>query len=476
MATIGAAILCFATGYLFVALAIGEFHSQPDLMFRICLSLGLGEGLFSIVYFLARWSGFMALWRIDFAIFALLLAAYLFSRARRRKVVLSHPIRQFSARGLVTIAFAVALCAALYSATLRVLAHPYGSGWDSFAIWNLHARFLYRGNAHWRDGFTALISWSHPDYPLLLPAAIAHFWTLLGRETPVVPALLGLVFTFATAGLLFSALDILVGRTSALLGGMALLATPFFIELGTWQYADVPLSFFFLATLVLLHMHRAQFAAGAVDGRLSNGLLALAGITAGLAAWTKNEGVLFLCALLLSRLFVRPDSRPLPSTKSSPRSPGLTPFLLTLLPTFCILLFFKRFIAPAGDLFSTPVSMLHKLEDASRYWAVLKWFGKELFRFGHWLLIPIPVLMLGVFIMLKGKIPGEASPAIRASVLALGFTLAGYFFIYLITPYDIYWHLRFSLNRLLIQLWPSAIFLYFLRIGSEPLDFRSNHA
>ena len=443
-------------------------------MFRICLSVGLGEGLFSIVYFLARWSGFMALWRIDFAIFALLLAAYLFSRARRRNVVLSPPTRRSSGRGFVTIAFAVALVAALYSATLRILAHPYGSGWDSFAIWNLHARFLYRGNAHWRDGFTALISWSHPDYPLLLPAAIAHFWTLLGHETPMVPALLGLVFTFATAGLLFSALDILVGRTSALLGGIALVATPFFIELGTWQYADVPLSFFFLATLVLLHMHRAQFAAGAVEGRLSRGFLALAGITAGLAAWTKNEGVLFLCALLLSRLFVRPDRQPLPSTER--RSPGLTPFLLTLLPTFCILLFFKRFIAPAGDLFSTPASMLHKLEDPSRYWAVLKWFGKELFRFGHWLWIPIPLLMVGVFIMLKGKIPREASPAIRASALALALTLGGYFFIYLITPYDIYWHLRFSLNRLLIQLWPSAIFLYFLRIGSEPLDFRSNHA
>src|SRR3954451_20591334 len=114
MATIGAAILCFVTGYLFVALAIGEFHLQRDLMFRICLSLGLGEGLFSIVYFLARWSGFMALWRIDFAIFALLLAAYLSSRARRRKVVLSDPIRQFSPRGLVTIALALALCWSLY--------------------------------------------------------------------------------------------------------------------------------------------------------------------------------------------------------------------------------------------------------------------------------------------------------------------------------------------------------------------------
>ena len=72
--------------------------------------------------------------------------------------------------------------------------------------------------------------------------------------------------------------------------------------------------------------------------------------------------------------------------------------------------------------------MLHKLEDPSRYWAVLKWFGKELFRFGHWLWIPIPLLMVGVFIMLKGKIPREASPAIRASAPSLGVDSWGLFF------------------------------------------------
>ena len=53
-------------------------------------------------------------------------------------------------------------------------------------------------------------------------------------------------------------------------------------------------------------------------------------------------------------------------------------------------------------------------------------------------------------------------------------TLAGYFFIYLITPRDIYWHLRFSLNRLFLQLWPSAIFLFFVALGSEPFANQSD--
>jgi len=61
----------------------------------------------------------------------------------------------------------------------------------------------------------------------------------------------------------------------------------------------------------------------------------------------------------------------------------------------------------------------------------------------------------------KGMQPADPGP--RASRIALTLTLAGYFLIYLITPYDLYWHLRFSLNRLFLQLWPAVIFLFFLR-------------
>ena len=120
--------------------------------------------------------------------------------------------------------------------------------------------------------------------------------------------------------------------------------------------------------------------------------------------------------------------------------------------------------------------MLHKLERSIPILGRAEVVRQRAFSLRPVVWIPIPLLMVGFYFLLKGKIPREESPAIRASALALALTLGGYFFIYLITPYDIYWHLRFSLNRLLIQLWPSAIFLFFLRIGSEPLDFRSNHA
>ena len=56
--------------------------------------------------------------------------------------------------------------------------------------------------------------------------------------------------------------------------------------MGTSQFADIPLALFILTTLILLF-----FQAGSPDHR--PGAVILAGIAAGLCAWTKNEGLLF---------------------------------------------------------------------------------------------------------------------------------------------------------------------------------------
>jgi hypothetical protein len=462
MAIALAGILCFVTGFLIVALGLRALRSRSTLLLRISLAAGFGLAVFSIIYFLARWSGFLHLWAIDSAVCAILLIALMSLRKHRASTAPNLEAQDQATPRCLLIAFGVALLAALYSGVLRALARPHGSGWDSFAIWNLHARFLYRGGIYWRDGFSPLIPWSHPDYPLLLPAAIAHFWTVMGRGTPAVPTVIGLVFTFSTVALLFSALDILLGRTPALLGVMCLLSTPFFIDLGTWQYADVPLSLFILATLVLLHLHD-RLAKGGVESRST---LALAGLAAGFAAWTKNEGILFLLAILLTRMWL--TSRQ-PSPGRRPIS-QMAPMLLAVAPIFALIAFFKRAVAPPGDLFSDLATMLHKLGDPSRYWAVLKWYGREFFRFGEWWLIPLPVVMLVLYFLLRGKLATEEKETIRASAAALTLTLAGYFFIYLITPWDIYWHLHFSLNRLFVQLWPSGIFLFFVALGSKPFS------
>jgi hypothetical protein len=56
-----AGILCFVTGFLIVALGLGALRSRSTLLLRISLAAGFGLAVFSIIYFLARWSGFLHL-------------------------------------------------------------------------------------------------------------------------------------------------------------------------------------------------------------------------------------------------------------------------------------------------------------------------------------------------------------------------------------------------------------------------------
>ncbi len=44
--------------------------------------------------------------------------------------------------------------------------------------------------------------------------------------------------------------------------------------------------------------------------------------------------------------------------------------------------------------------------------------------------------------------------------------LAGYLVVYLIGPDSLDWILRTTLDRLLLQIWPSAVFLFFLSLRS----------
>ena len=462
--------LCFLSGYLIISAAWPHQESgRSEWWMKLFLSVGFGFGIFSLAFFIERLLGIVHILAADLCVTGLLLGAYFLARARRK------PSNSIASRvpGLnlphwlqrpLLASLPISVLAALYATVLRALAHPHGDGWDAFAIWNLHARFLYLGGSHWRDGFSTLIPWSHPDYPPLVPAAIAHVWSYIGHDAPTVPAIISLVFTFATLGLLVSSLATLRGITSAAMAGIALASTPFFIEQGASQYADVPLSFFFLASIALLHLY--QRSATSADGR-ERGLLVLLGTATGFAVWTKNEGVLFLFAFLVSQVaFVAWRTRP-PATESRLNSVRDSVMLLLAIAPFVVLIaWFKHSIAPPGDLFSDSETMIHQILTPGRYWVILQWYAKDILRFGKWV-VPTTVLFVALSWLIPRSGIRRQNAAFRSSILTLALTLCGYFAVYVITPNDLYWHLRFSLNRLFLQLWPSAIFLLFLFVGRQ---------
>lgn len=432
---------------------------RSHFFFEGWLAVGVGFGISSLVFFL---------WSVVFhparpgliageVLFLLGLTAIFLHRIKGRRCVgavaiPSESISKSLTERLLLVSFCSALVSALLAFMLFSLARPQGA-WDAWAIWNLRARFIFRGAEGWTSAFSPLLAWSHPDYPLLIPALIARSWGYVGRETPMAPALTSMFFTFATVGLLFSSLSILRSRGQGFLAALVLLGTPSFIEQGASQLADVPLSFFFLATVVLFCLHERFLPGG-------YGLLFLAGMAVGLSAWTKNEGLLFVLSVSFSH-FVLALGRQ--GWRAYLRE--ALPFASGLLPAGIVLFYFKTQMAPPGDLLflSGFEASLERLRDFSRYGELLKGFAVGITRFGQWS-VSAPLLLIAYFFVVGIESRARQFRASAVSLAALLLQGAGYLFAYAMTPYDLQWHLATSLSRLFLHLWPGFLFVFFLLV------------
>jgi hypothetical protein len=322
-------------------------------------------------------------------------------------------------------------------------AEPLG-GWDGWAIWNMHARFMLRAGEAWPDLLRApQLSWSHPDYPPLLPAAVARLWSWAGEETPFAAALVGVAFAGATLAILVAVVAKRRNADIALTGGIVLLATPFFVTFAPNQHADIPLASFILAAVALSFL---------ADGSpRTRGRWALAGLCAGCAVWTKNEGVLFALGFA-GAIGVRIWRAAL--------RPAAASFFGALAITLAGWLYFKLQLAPPNDLMSAALGpRIGHLVDPARHATILSSLWRDLGRFGEWSIAPWIALILP-FAAWRARRPLDRAEWIAPAMLAL--MLAGYYGVYLLTPQALAWHLDTSLVRLLLQLWPLLILTWCL--------------
>jgi hypothetical protein len=433
----------------------------------LSLAAGIGLGITSCLYFVAMLfahAGVLVYLDRVMIFILMALAAILYQKGFFRRQGLLRPVENISLRfrQVFPVLFAGTLVSAVVSIVIAFLKEPHGK-WDAWVIWNLHARFILRGGERWLDFLSSGLDWTHPDYPLLMPLSVVRMWKYAGSETLYGPIILSVLFTLAVAGLLVFSLAILRSRTQGYLAGLVLMGSPYFLDMGAYQFADIPLAFFFLATLIIFFYHD-RFS------ERHDYPLMLAGLAAALAAWTKNEGLLFL--------FVVPAVRFAWIIHGSGWRRALRQaawFVAGALPVLIVMAIFKLQLAPSSDIFAGQglQKMIERLTDWQRYGQILLAYIqtaltftqgivdiREGFRFNPGV---AGVVLLGLYMILVGvRTQGQDQPALLTAVTALILMLAGYFGIYLITPHDLRWHLLTSLNRLFIQLWPSAIFLCFM--------------
>lgn len=326
--------------------------------------------------------------------------------------------------------------------------------WDAWSCWNLIAKFIARAPSDWPSLLHQMNAIDfHPDYPLLQRGFIANNWILLGNETVWVPIVSAFIFTFCAIGLITSTVSIYNSKTEGFIAGLVLLCTPFYMVMGYSQYADNTVGYFYLATIVLLTIARS----GSV---LKPNMFIAAGVAAGLAAYSKNEGLLFILFLFmaqLSRVFLKNKGELWKELKYL--FYGMLPFLL-------LVAYQKLIIAPPNQIVSAQgTSTFTKLTDPERYKIVIDWFSTQFTGFGKWEFHPWWFFLLGA--LYKGINMKRSNYSFFSNIVLLLLMVVGFFFVEIITPLGLVYFLSASVHRLFFQLFPTFIFVYFMAIGGQ---------
>ena len=357
---------------------------------------------------------------------------------------------------LLSISCLIIMLCFMLAFLLRSAVNPHG--WeDAWAMWNLKARFIFRGGDNWRNAFSNLLSWTSRDYPLLIPVSIVRIWSYLDNDSTIAPILVAALFTFSTVGLLISSLSVIRSKSTGLLAGLVLVGSHYFLKTGAFQIADIPLGFYILGTIVLFSLQE-RFDS-------NSRVLILAGAMAGLAAWTKNEGILFLLVVYMVRMIVISSNRGIKAYLTE-----LTMFSSGVFPILAVLFLFKLTIPSTNELYTgqSTEMVLGRLTDFSRYLFI----GKSFIVFFYDKLAQEWLILLPVYFFLMGKTKQNVNAeSIKTSFLIVLAMLAGYFFIYLITPLNLQWHVNTSIWRLFLHLWPTIIFSFFLVVATPEESF-----
>ena len=315
--------------------------------------------------------------------------------------------------------------------------HRWGE-WDAWAIWNLHARFLTDGAA-WQRMFSSALAWSHPDYPLMLPSIVAMCWHGLGSCSPVVPSVIAYMVAIAVPTVVCLALRQGVGGMI-----LSVLSFVFFIFHSNYhyeaasQYADTLLSLLLLLAFVLIH--KVFVATDETTDNKANAhtMIFLAGFFVACCGWVKNEGLMLFAVTTLWM-----------ATWHFRNMGIMLRYWAGAALPLAVIFIFKHYYAPVNDLVSgqDTVGIMAKLKDMNRYAIITHYFWfvvQENFLF---VFIIFVLMLLRSYRLLEQKL-----------VLLLFSYLGCYFIIYLLTPYNLRWHLEWSTVRLFHQLYPAFVF------------------
>ena len=319
-------------------------------------------------------------------------------------------------------------------------------GWDAWTFWFFKAKAFYLAKGMPPDWFFLNPGpkpgeYMHPDYPLLTPLSVTWIYVCLDKIDEQLAKLIFVLNAIALLSIFYYTLKQNINRLYAVFFTSLLSITPVFIRHagGTPIYdavglADLTLSMYMFGAATFFYFYHKW---------KDSLFLMLFFLFLGMGGWTKNEGLTYALLGCLIAVIAVSEKKKL-FWGFFIMSVIIAPWQLYKV----YLLIPNEYIGFSDPL---PVRMI---ANAGRLPFVFKTMAMEFFNFKKFGLI-WPAFLLTIILNWRKAIRYPLAPCL----LFIFFQILVYGFIYYITPHDIKWQMRTSVDRIVLHLSPLALWI-----------------
>ena len=118
-----------------------------------------------------------------------------------------------------------------------------------------------------------------------------------------------------------------------------------------------------------------------------------------------------------------------------------------------------------------PGSPIARIAELGRHKVIATAFARELWSWNT--ALPIGLIPFQTAYAAGASFLAGWRPRMLAAGAPLLCMLAGFYASYVVTPFDLNWHLATSLSRLIVQIWPGIVFVCFIIPESVVSNVRS---
>jgi hypothetical protein len=323
--------------------------------------------------------------------------------------------------------------------------------WDVIAIWALKAKVLLHEPIVTSPYFYDLSkAYSHLDYPLLWPFAMAWVWSCIGGVDLVNVKVLAPVLLASLLFLFFGLLRRKESRQRALFFTAVLAGIPVLLAQTSRMMADIPLAFFALGAFVCSYFW--------LESEHADDLRIAAAFAVGML-FTKNEGIGLWFILGIVMVTALATKRRAKFLLPAAIWLGIVPALATF-PWFV----FRFGIPKVHEDYGGKIGVVYFLNNISRVPEVVGSSLRFFLNWEDWLVFwPLALLLLVLTLMRSLR------PPTLFLFLGAVLPLLMYGYVYVVTPWNVKELMEATASRLLLQIAPLWAFLFAEQVHARKL-------